>query len=970
MVLAADVPRVRVTRGISVWTRRWLCHLVVPAIFAAVLVPSATAMSEARVVERAAATPTAKATSSRSLRASSRIGCTRTIGATGTRRLSAAQRLQVRRLGAYRIAATPRTARRAAVPAQWICVRTAAQAKALAGLTRSLGHREAKADLDVQAVALPRTLDRKLTIALPDRASAGWTMLDAPAVPAQSFDKGVVYSAGEYDVVQRVSFGSLKESIAVHRRQGIRSWSWKLAWKGGAAPSIGRDGTVRYGEGVVIAAPFIQDARGRRVRDLAWKLDGTTLSVTFNDASLPLPYVLDPASSYPQFLYPSSVGSDYVPGSTTINGMYSPPRNPADTGDQVVDIDDPAGSEYMFWSNSTNNVIEAAPVTNATHPNPMDGAPPIGNGSGYGGYGWSQEALGGVTLPTGPYTVQARVAVSSATADNVTLALKARVWKVRATPSDANFVEISQAPGPVPITSWTQGPSQVYNLNGQTRDLLVPNMTVNPGSNVLGVSDHVFLELALVVVDQGANNTTASLHTSSVNTFLNFGAAAGNTAGTAAGQVVGAPSTMTAGGWTNDNTPRLRANLDDPDWWHHLNFQVCNVATCATQLQTGNSTFGQIAGSTTNFWDTAALPDGGPYYFRARTVEDDAVQNGDDQVGAFNNYTATTCAGPDVGPCGQFRVDTVAPGGAITSPATGSTNRGTVTVSGTSTDATSGVVTHSLQWRRISPAAAGPLATGIACAGASTPAWSCTWDTTTVIDGDYELRLTVTDAATNAATIVSSTYKVDNTAPVFPGGAFSNDGPAADVTYVSSLTTLVSNWSAATDANGINRYEYCLSTLTGCAGTITKNWTSNAMALNQTSGSLTLTEGTTYYSCVRALDAAGNASTPLCSNGQTVDTLPPAVPTTVNDGPAADITWLPSTTTAQANWSGGGDTGSGLNRWEYCISTATNCGGTVAKTWTSTGLTTNMTSGSLALTEGQQYFVCVRAFDNIGNQSA
>jgi hypothetical protein len=294
----------------------------------------------------------------------------------------------------------------------------------LRSLTAPLGTPTAD-ERDVQVVEFPATLDKRLTINLPDGNDAGWRLLDAPAAPARTYRTGAIYSSADYDVVQRVDVGALKESIAVHASQGVRTWSWKLSWHGGDAPSLAEDGTVHYGDRVVLAKPFLQDARGRRVRDLAWKLDGDVLSVRFSDRGIATPYVLDPASSYPQRLYPSP---SYVPGSGTVNGLFATPPGGLDLGDQVTDIDDPTPTEYMFWSNSTQNVFEAS-IDNGTHPIPKDNSLPITNGNGFGAYGWAQESLGGVTLPLGPYSAQARIRVNTASGANpVKLRLKARIW--------------------------------------------------------------------------------------------------------------------------------------------------------------------------------------------------------------------------------------------------------------------------------------------------------------------------------------------------------------------------------------------------------------------------------------------------------------------------------------------------------------------------------------------------------------
>ncbi|MCB0877465.1 MAG: Ig-like domain repeat protein [Thermoleophilia bacterium] len=969
-------------RGIECRTRAWVTPIAVLAIAALIAVPSAPAAgappTDAATAAPGAAKRTTKqrVTRNRAPRSvARRIQCAGTVvPGKATRRLNKLQRAQLRYFGAYRIPGRKgRKARKGhravkAIPARWICLRSKVQANATRRHTRKLG--PTGSDRSVGSVTFPTTLDKQLTIALPGGDRAGWSMLGAPKVPAQLYAGGAVYSTSEYDVVQEVGMGRLKESIVVHRRQGVKTWRWKLLWKGGSAPFVAGDGTIRYGTKVVLDRPFLATRTGRHLKDLDWQLDGSTLSLTVDDSHVAAPYVIDPASSYPQFLYPSSRNADYVPGSSTINGMFSAPPGATDTGDLARDLDDGNNRDYYFWSNGTVNWPEPSLITNATQPNPQDNNPPTSNGTGYGAYGWAQEQLGGVTLPGGPWQIQARVRIDDAAPNNLTVQLKARLWKVTAWPSSTNFVQIAPPPNPdpVPLTDWVTGTAQTYNADNQIRDLLIPNITPNAGSLVLGVGQHVFIEYALHVVDDGANGADAALFTSDWNTFIDFGAAATNTPGNANNLRLSAPTTVQPTGWTNDNTPRLRADLDDPDWYHHIEYQICSDPACTTVVRSGTSAFGQLIGSTNDDWTSGTLADGGPYYMRARTVEDDSVVNGDDQIGAWTTITPTTCTATDVGPCSRFWVDTVLPTGAITTPS-GTWNRGTVTISGTASDALSGVASATLQWTRTSPTAAGPSSAGIACAGTS-PTWSCSWNTATAGNGTYTLTLTVVDNAGNVYTTTSSPFNVDNTVP--NPTASVNDGTGADLTYVNSLTTLSANWPATTDpvpGSGLARYEYCIATATNCGGTVVKGWTSNGLATTQTSAGLALVEGGTYYTCVRAIDVAGNVSTVTCSNGQTVDTVPPTNPTTVNDGLAADIDWLTSTTTISANWSGGGDTpGSGLDRWEYCISTGTTCTGTVLAPWTSNGTTTNVTR-ALALTEGEIYYVCVRAFDNSGLQS-
>ena len=161
-------------------------------------------------------------------------------------------------------------------------------------------------------------------------------------------------------------------------------------------------------------------------------------------------------------------------------------------------------------------------------------------------------------------------------------------------------------------------------------------------------------------------------------------------------------------------------------------------------------------------WDSTTVTDG-LYDFRA------LVQN--DAGGSATSAAVT-----------NRRVDNTAPTAGITDP--GTPLKGTVTVSATGTD-TGGSGVANVKVQR-SPAGAGTW-TDI-CTDASSP-YSCSWDTTGVTDGLYDLRSVSTDNAgntTNSSTVANR--RVDNTAPTAtmtnPGspitGNKSFDGTSSD----------------------------------------------------------------------------------------------------------------------------------------------------------------------------------------------
>ena len=102
--------------------------------------------------------------------------------------------------------------------------------------------------------------------------------------------------------------------------------------------------------------------------------------------------------------------------------------------------------------------------------------------------------------------------------------------------------------------------------------------------------------------------------------------------------------------------------------------------------------------------------------------------------------------------------NTIPSGAALTDP--GTPLAGTITLAGTAADANSGIQTTRMQ---VSPAGANTWSD--ACTDATSP-YSCSFDTTTVADGLYDMRLQAVDAAGNIRNSgVRTNRRIDNTAP-------------------------------------------------------------------------------------------------------------------------------------------------------------------------------------------------------------
>ncbi|MCW2921178.1 MAG: hypothetical protein JWL76_1052, partial [Thermoleophilia bacterium] len=269
------------------------------------------------------------------------------------------------------------------------------------------------------------------------------------------------------------------------------------------------------------------------------------------------------------------------------------------------------------------------------------------------------------------------------------------------------------------------------------------------------------------------------------------------------------------------------------------------------------------------------------------------------------------------------------------------------------------------------------ISTAASCGGTVVRTWTSTGTTAsvsatglTLVNGtQYFVAVRATDNLGNVSAVTSSdAVRIDTSLPATITTV--NDGAGADIDQQASLTTLPANWTASSDTgSGLARYEYCISTAVACGGTVARTWTSTALVTSTTGVGLTLTNNTTYFVAVRAVDVAGNVAAAASSDGILVDNTTPA-PATVNDGTAADIDWDNSLAALDANWSTVVDPGSGLNHYDYCISTLVNCGGTVIRTWTSTGTTASVAATGLTLTNGTLYRIAVRAVDNLGTVSA
>jgi Bacterial Ig domain/Bacterial Ig-like domain len=280
------------------------------------------------------------------------------------------------------------------------------------------------------------------------------------------------------------------------------------------------------------------------------------------------------------------------------------------------------------------------------------------------------------------------------------------------------------------------------------------------------------------------------------------------------------------------------------------------------------------------------------------------------------------------------RVDNTAPATTLTDP--GSPLKGTVSLSGTGSDGGSGLASVAVQYRT-SPS--GTWTT--ICASAS-----CSWATTGVTDGLYDLRVAATDAAGNVGTTVVTSRRVDNTAP-----SVTVTDPGAAVGGTVTLQT-----TASDSGSGVAsvKYEY----RTSPSGAWTTACTAASSPFSCTWTTTALTDGL-YDLRATATDAAGNATISAVVSARWVDNTAPSTPTLTNPGsPLSGTVTVSGTAT---------DSGSGVAsvRFQYApagTTTWTDACSDATTPYSCSWVTTGLTDGL--------YDMRALATDNAGNTKA
>jgi chitinase len=349
---------------------------------------------------------------------------------------------------------------------------------------------------------------------------------------------------------------------------------------------------------------------------------------------------------------------------------------------------------------------------------------------------------------------------------------------------------------------------------------------------------------------------------------------------TFSGAAFTAASADPSNGFTASNAFNLSATMTDPGAYLHATATLGATASDGEDGSSISSVTIQRSPAGAGTWTDVCTDPTSPYSCSFDTT---AVGDGlyDFRAIAANNTggTATSTA------VTNRRVDNTAPTAGLTDP--GTPLRGTVTVDATGTDGGSGVANVAIQR---SPAGAGTWTT--ICTDSSSP-YSCSWNTTGVSDGLYDLRAVSTDNANNStnSTVVTN-RRVDNTAPT---ATMTN--PGSPITGSKTFD----GTSTDTGGSGVASLKFQVSPVG--AGTWSDMCTDSSSPYSCSYNTSGLSDGQYDFRSL-ATDNAGNTATSTVYSGAIVD----------NGAPTAGITdpgqYLKGTLTLDA--SGADGAGSGI----------------------------------------------------------
>lgn len=290
----------------------------------------------------------------------------------------------------------------------------------------------------------------------------------------------------------------------------------------------------------------------------------------------------------------------------------------------------------------------------------------------------------------------------------------------------------------------------------------------------------------------------------------------------------------------------------------------------------------------------------------------------------------TACVPSSTGNNCTASADATAPITTITSPASGATVSGVVTVAATATD--------NIAVTRVEIYADNTLKTALTAAP-----YTYQWNTGALANGPHSISVKAYDAAGNvgAATAVVTVANGDSQAPTMPTGVVATANAYNKVTLA---------WGASSDNVGVSQY------------LVTRNGIVVGSAVGATTYvDMSVAPGTTYSYQVTAYDAAGNKSVP---SGMANVTTPaaPVVDTQKPSTPVGVLATPVSTSQINVTWAAATDN-IGVTAYEVYRAAPSALAAKVATV-------SSTTFGDSGLQSNTTYTYYIVARDAAGNQSA
>ena len=208
------------------------------------------------------------------------------------------------------------------------------------------------------------------------------------------------------------------------------------------------------------------------------------------------------------------------------------------------------------------------------------------------------------------------------------------------------------------------------------------------------------------------------------------------------------------------------------------------------------------------------------------------------------------------------------------------------------------------------------------------------------------------DFAGNISSEASSNVIVDISVPVH---GFVNDGLTADMDWTNVTASLSFNWDDFNDSlSGISYYEFSLGTSSG--GEEVVSWTEVSRLDSLVTLLTTLTNRTTYYASVRAIDNVGNVSATATSDGLAIDTDVPTM-NYIREGSTGELDIQNVDSVIAVRWQASDSSpGSGIDFYEVSLGTTAGDSNTVG--WfVQDHPDTTENIDDLNLTDGETYYL-------------